>query len=479
MASASYQPLLTAQPVPKPLGRSTSPIGFPLAPKKGQDVDEELVWYGRTVIWSRGVEVFRKYTFDHEGEDVSRAAFVCFKTAGSEQQARQYGRTSSEKPCDTFGFFHHSQSALWGAPRSSGQTAPASALQRTLVVFLQTRAHVYFPSGDDVIVHLPFPVDGVWALPQGGAILQRALEKRELRRLGKGSGKGRTSGCVLRGIDQTSMSVLDDLFDLDDESIPSLPRLFTLDNPFDELNTIFEGRVEGGINGKLARLTSALLPLSSTSTILHVSQEPYPFIVVHEQPRGEIIIYRRIQVPPSPEPPPPTSTTMRPEDLLRQPEPPISSRPSRPSLHRNPSSFTSSKERRLSSTADPLDRTQRRAPRLSRGGERKPPSTGELQAALDPPQYVGAAMSAPIKGKSRIRGMSSASASVLEANRRTSGASSFMRQDMNDPLGKMALHVAAERDLRETTMMMGLDREDEGVRSDLVLDRVWVWKPPR
>ena len=88
-------------------------------------------------------------------------------------------------------------------------------------------------------------------------------------------------------------------------------------------------------------------------------------------------------------------------------------------------------------------------------------------------------MSAPIKGKSRIRGMSSASASVLEANRRTSGASSFMRQDMNDPLGKMALHVAAERDLRETTMMMGLDRKDEGVRSDLVLDRVWVWKPPR
>ena len=53
-----------------------------------------------------------------------------------------------------------------------------------------------------------------------------------------------------------------------------------------------------------------------------------------------------------------------------------------------------------------------------------------------------------------------------------------MREEMLDPLDKMALNIAAERDLRETTMMMGLEREG-GVRSDLVLEKIWIWKPPR
>jgi len=88
-------------------------------------------------------------------------------------------------------------------------------------------------------------------------------------------------------------------------------------------------------------------------------------------------------------------------------------------------------------------------------------------------------MSAPIQVRGRVRGLSTASAVNGEPNRRTSGASSFMRQDMIDFLGKMALHVAGERDLRETTMMMGLEREEEGARSEMVLDRIWVWKPQR
>lgn len=40
-----------------------------------------------------------------------------------------------------------------------------------------------------------------------------------------------------------------------------------------------------------------------------------------------------------------------------------------------------------------------------------------------------------------------------------------------------ALHEAHERDLRETTMLMGLDKEEEGNRSDMVLEEIWTWRP--
>jgi len=482
--SASHQNLSTGHTAPSPLGRSLNSVRFSGDPDQ-QDAEEELVWYSHKVLWSRGAEVFRTYSFQHEGEDVSRAAFVWFRIAGFDgqgEQSRGKIHTSAQKASDTFGFFRSSASTQWAAPRSSSalaQTAPT--LQRTLVIFLQTRAHVYYSSGEDVIVNLPFPIDEVWALPQGGAVVQRALEKREVRRLSRG--KATTSSNLLRGIDQTSLSILDDFVDLDDEDTPSLPRLYTLDSPFDELKMIVEGLVEGGFQGTPARLNSVALPPSSATTILHISQDPYPFVILHDQLRAEIIVSRRNHIPSSPQPPPPTARTMRPEDIFRQPEPPppepSQTLPSRPTLNRNPSSFVSSKERRISGAADPLDRTQRRAPRISRGNEHKPPSTGELQAALDPPPYVGAAMSAPIQVRGRVRGLSTASAVNGEPNRRTSGASSFMRQDMIDFLGKMALHVAGERDLRETTMMMGLEREEEGARSEMVLDRIWVWKPQR
>ncbi len=465
---------------PSTIGRSLTPIAF--SPKEDEQVaEEELVWFSRTVLWSRGAEVYRKYTFEHEREDVSRAAFVWFKISDIGQDGRSRGkvREKPQKLSDTFGPFHHSQLAQWGAPRTSSTNSTSSpSIQRTLMVILQTRAHIYFPSGEDIIVHLPFPIDGVWALPQGGCILQRALEKRELRRMGKGNGQA--SGSMLRGINQTSASMLDDLVDLEDENIRSLPRLYTLDRSFDEPKMIVEGHVDGR-DDTSARFISPPFPPSASDTILHVCRYPYPFVILYDQFKREVVLCHRISIPPLPEPPPPTARTMRPEDVLRQPDPPPQPRPSRPSLHRNPSSFASTKERRISGNADPLDRTQRRAPRLSRGVERDalPSGTGELQAVLDPPPYIGSSITAPPKARNRTRGLSTTSAVNGESNRRTSGASALLRQDMTDPLGKMALNVAAERDLRETTMMMGLDREEEGIRSDLVLERVWVWKPPR
>ncbi|WWD19052.1 hypothetical protein CI109_103510 [Kwoniella shandongensis] len=478
----------------RPLGRTLDTLNS----EDGEYKEEELVWYERTVVWSKGSEVFRRYTFEQEGEDVACAAFVWFKRGGDGGDQAKAGRESKQKgkesegviqPTETFGPFHTSQTERWGAPRtssSSSRTSSSARLERSLVVFLQTRAHVYYSSGEDITVHLPFVIDGAWPLPIGGVLVQRALEKRELRRFGKEKRKS-GSGSVLKGMmDQTSMTILDDLMDLEDESAPSLPRLYALENPFDELKMVVEGRVEDGHDHHPGRLTSQTNPIGAQTTILHMTRHPYPFVLAYDRQAGEVIFYRRTQLPVVPDQPPPPldPRTMRPEEILRPldlpaPQPPAPRLP-RPSLHRNTSSFGPTTDRRLSGAADPMDRTQRRAPRISRGlAQEIPVPTDELQAALEPTPAVPP----PTTTKRRSRGLSSISAaatvaSSAEGNRRASlAASSFMLQDMHDPHGKMALHVAAEKDLRETTMMMGLERDEIGTRSDVVFDRIFAWKP--
>ncbi|OCF57282.1 hypothetical protein L486_04738 [Kwoniella mangroviensis CBS 10435] len=477
------------QETDKPLGRTLQAIENPSDGIHEEYKEEELVWFGKTVVWSRGTQIFRKYTYDLEKEDVSKAVFAWFKTgdeAGSSNDISHKGKQAM-KSSATFGPFHQSQNEHWGTPRLSSSSSSSSnspKLERTLVVFLQTRAHVYYSSGEDVVVHLPFAIDGSWPLSTGGLIVQRALEKRELRKLGK---EKRKSGSVLRGMtDHSSMTILDDLMDMEDDTAPSLPRLYTLENPFDELKMIVEGRVEDGFDQARGRLISQTHAIDSSLSILYVSPDPYPFVVTYNCESNEIIFYRKTYIPDQPDLPPlpPNPRTMRPEEILGPPEAPVpiprSTRAGRPSLHRNPSSFGPSSENRTSSISDPLDRTQRRAPRMSRGlriAQEHPIATDELQATLDPAPIVPP----PSTTKRRCRGLSilSTTTTAQDLNRRTSGASaSFVLLDLHDKHDKMGLQAIAEMDLRETTMMMGLERDEVGTRSDLVLDEVWTWRAP-
>nr|XP_019044670.1 hypothetical protein I302_06583 [Kwoniella bestiolae CBS 10118]OCF23600.1 hypothetical protein I302_06583 [Kwoniella bestiolae CBS 10118] len=469
------------------LGRTLQPIGGSITSSDDDYKEEELVWYERTVIWSRGSQVFRRYTYELEKEDVSKAVFAWFKTGNGScsSSINNKGKQAMKSTSEKFGPFHTSQHEHWGTPKlSSSSSSNSPKLERTLVVFLQTRAHVYYSSGEDVVVHLPFPIDGAWSISTGGLIIQRALEKRELRKLGK---EKKGSRSVLKGMmDQSSMTILDDLMDLEDDTAPSLPRLYTLDNPFDEMKMMVEGRVEDGFDKDTGRLVSSTYPISSPLSILYTSPDPYPFVITYSCEPNEIIFYRKIHIPDQPDllPPPPNPRTMRPEEILGPPEPPVPApqptRGGRPSLHRNPSSFGPSAERRISNISDPLDRTQRRAPRMSRGlaiAQEHPVPTDELQATLDPTPIVPPATTT----KRRSRGLSilSTTTSAQDPNRRTSGASSsFVLHDLHDKHDKMGLQAIAEMDLRETTMMMGLERDEVGSRSDLVLDRVWSWKAP-
>ncbi|WRT68383.1 uncharacterized protein IL334_005359 [Kwoniella shivajii] len=473
----------------RPLGRTLQSIENDDDGTNDECSEEELVWYGKSVVWSRGNEVYRRYTYEQEKEDVSKAVFVWFKSGDQNTQSyHNKGKQPINKPNSldgTFGPFHTSQHENWGIPRlspSSGSNRPR--LERTLLVFLQTRAHVYFFSGEDALINLPFVIDDAWPISGGGVMVQRALEKRELRKLGQDK---ISSGSVLRGMmDQTSMTILDDLIDLEDDNAPPAPRLYTLGNPFDEFRMVTEGKVEDGYGEKQGRIISQIHSISCSSSILHISPGPYPFIIVYDCQSNEIVFYRQTKIPDLPDLPdqpvlPFNPRTAKPEDILRPPEPPIPQvppRPGRPSLHRNMSSFGPTTDRRLSGISDPLDRTQRRAPRMSRGLAQEPPiPTDDLQAALDPIPSIPPATTT--KRKSRGMSVLSTVTSVQDAHRRTSGSNtSFMIHDLHDKQGKMGLQAVADLDLRETTMMMGLERDEVGKRSDIVLSRIWSWKVP-
>ncbi|OCF37915.1 hypothetical protein I316_00139 [Kwoniella heveanensis BCC8398] len=454
--------------------------------------EEELVWYHQTVVWSRGSEVFRRYTYESENENVSKALFAWFKSGDqtASASANGKGKATSTTSLDskTFGPLNQSRHQSWGGPRTASSSKTKSPqLERTLVVFLRTKAHVYFSSGEDIIVHLPFPIDGARPIAGGGILVQRALEKRESRRFGKDKNKGHTES-VLRGMDATSLTILDDLMDLEDDNAPSLPRVYALENPFDELRMVASARVEDGFDlnstrKSKARLASQPQQIPPSTTILHVSPDPYPFIIAYDRQSSEVVFYRKTRIPDVPDQPshPPNPTALGPEEILRPPEPTpqpkAQAKPSRPSLHRNISSFGPGTDRRLSSVADPLDRTHRRAPRMSRGVALDTPGpTDDLQAALDPLPLVP-----PTTTKRRSRGLSVLSTvpSTSDGIRRASAASaSFLLRDVHEEQDRMALHVVAERDLRETTMMMGLERDEVTTRSEVVLDRIWSWKSP-
>lgn len=421
------------------------------------EAEEELVWSGQTVTWSRGCQIYRQYSYAHDKEDVAYAVFTHFKR-GTDQAAGRFtkGKAKEEDSAvaQTFGPFHTAHTSRWG-PSIPSTSAKGLQLERVLMIFLQTKAYIYFPSGEEVIIHLPFLVDKAWPLSTGGVIVQRQLQKREIRR------KKRQSGSVLRGMDLDigSTSVLDNLVDLEDEG-EDLPRVWALEKPLEEFKVVTEAG-----NG---------FSIPYSSELLLVGTQPGLPVVIYDTDRNQVVFYRRTTGTSSPKiaQSPLTARNMRPEDIMRQPEPLPKS--GRASLGRNPSTTISRTDRRQSGKADPLERTTRRAPRLSRtaGPEKDLPlgsAAGELHDTLDPPPF------AVTVNQPSGRVVSGASSVGVEKNdRRGSGA--FMREDL-PVVDKRGLFAIGEKDLRETTMMMGLERPAQTSKSDITLERM-TWDTP-
>lgn len=113
-------------------------------------VEDELLTTRDAVVWCRG-RIFRKtFKFDLENETVTQALIARFPSSEAH-------RTD------------------WDASKKS-QREPVAAppLEKALVVFLKTQAHIYFLSGTSHIVHMPFEVESAVAGPVGVVIQRKA-----------------------------------------------------------------------------------------------------------------------------------------------------------------------------------------------------------------------------------------------------------------------------------------------------------------
>ncbi|KAG6038800.1 hypothetical protein E4U41_003664 [Claviceps citrina] len=107
--------------------------------------EDELLTTRDCVIWCRG-GLFRKtFKFTLEKETITEALLAYFPTSADEARRER------------------------GAPLSRPSTPN---LEKALVVFLKTQAHIFFLSGTNHVVHMPFEVESACAAPLG-VIIQR------------------------------------------------------------------------------------------------------------------------------------------------------------------------------------------------------------------------------------------------------------------------------------------------------------------
>lgn len=448
------QPLSLFPTTPSSASSSSNAYPTPSTSASPLDTgDEALSWLGNEVTWSRGAELVRRFSYAQglDKADVVCAAFAWFndtpKGKERDKDTHSSGITASivdgpaGTPSNTFGPFHMSQYGKWRArPDVTTRDDSNGHLRRSVVVILPKQADIYLATGEHFRVHIPFRVDACWPLPTGGLLIQRALQPRELR--------ARKRGPRPSALDRTSMSALEG--DLDEDFVAPLPMLYTLTRRCGELQPVIETSLTGGI-----RDTPTIVPgtppsfIPTSQTVLYVAPDPYPFLVVYDRDTRKVIFYRRAIVPLVDDEPPPATErkTLSPQELLRQAGPPAGGprRGGRTSMAR-PS------DRRVSAAPDPFDRARRRTSRLS-------------TASFPDEDFEAPAFPMEKQSSGDPRRLSS---------RRMSAVATKREAEYQFP--RTALGMLAE-DLRETTMLQGLN-QDATLRSDLVLDRLWEWRPP-
>ncbi|CAK9780760.1 hypothetical protein CC85DRAFT_277308 [Cutaneotrichosporon oleaginosum] len=390
--------------------------------------EERLTWSGPEVTWTRGVEILRRFNYAHLGQDVCCAAFAWFRTpeevwVDSNPGGAEAQPASKTTPAEgTFGPFHTSADARWMA-RTKRPRRPVLGLQRAVLVVLQRQIVVHFATGEKHFRHLSFPIESVWPLPSGGALLQRRVEK--VRPSPRMSLDGDTS------LDHLSLKL-----EANKDRAAGSPRLFSVTDVWDEPLKVGEAVLDG------TRLVSNPSYIKPTVTVLLTPPDPYPFVVAWDASEGKLVVFRYATVTEETEEKPDrrasAATQLRPHELMKQ----VNAR----------GRASSGRGRRSSAATDVFDRSRRR----SRLSEEPPPPPDSLEAFT-----------------TRIRGPE-------PKLRRVSNAASMMREDMH-PFDNRdrVLDIVAE-DLCDTTMVHGIEdgKQLKNRRSDIVLDRIWAWSPP-
>ncbi|KAM0262455.1 hypothetical protein ACHAQJ_001709 [Trichoderma viride] len=118
--------------------------------RDGAQIEDELLTTDKCVVWCRG-GLFRKtFKFDLEKESITQALLTYFPASEDEDSSRKASGAGDHR---------------------------SVALEKGLVVFLKTQAHIYMLSGTSHVVHMPFEVESACAAPVG--VLIQTKQKAE------------------------------------------------------------------------------------------------------------------------------------------------------------------------------------------------------------------------------------------------------------------------------------------------------------
>ncbi|KAK0950747.1 Anaphase-promoting complex subunit 1, partial [Friedmanniomyces endolithicus] len=135
-------------------------------------LEEELLVTKDCVVWSQGKSVRTVYRFELEGEDVAQAILTQFRAsvAASDHAA--------ETVMEGYAKARASRQSLVPPSTSTNESAGStyfgkSSSLRALVVFLKTKAHIYFINGTKHIISLPFEIERAFPAPRGCVLVRR------------------------------------------------------------------------------------------------------------------------------------------------------------------------------------------------------------------------------------------------------------------------------------------------------------------
>ena len=139
------------------------------------EIEEELLVTKDCVVWSQGHCVRNVYRFELEGEDVLQAILTQFPAAPTPESTDSpralyngAGKTES-RTRRSLGLAGTSPGTLSKSGRHGTET-----LSRALVVFLKTKAHVYYLQGSRHIINLPFELERAFPAPRGCILRRKA-----------------------------------------------------------------------------------------------------------------------------------------------------------------------------------------------------------------------------------------------------------------------------------------------------------------
>ncbi|KAF1970442.1 hypothetical protein BU23DRAFT_212985 [Bimuria novae-zelandiae CBS 107.79] len=136
--------------------------------------EDEVVTTAYHAVWARGGVVRRLFSFEIEKEQIVQALLTWFPT----EEVVPTTSPGPEHNTDAASTWHH---LLQGTQPTADRHAPSDQAPRTvksrsraLVVFLKTQAHVFFLSGANYVVQLPFEVEKAFPAARG-LVLQRKM----------------------------------------------------------------------------------------------------------------------------------------------------------------------------------------------------------------------------------------------------------------------------------------------------------------